>query len=239
MKETSADPSYWKNCKKFVPLVVPPKVTPHVTPHVTPPPVSVSNPHSILSLDSAKDQGLVTSLVVEYMESRAYFLARGQYCIKERSAERIAVPELFDTVAGSETGALIAANLLLPNTAANSDQINARWATATTNWFKDEINTFYYHYKFPRTAIFFCSLLLAFIAALVGFRVTDRMFVSKEYDEILKHFKEILHYKKKLVKKPDSYDSDEFDKKIDVLQLEIHNKKGAVRSNIDRLLYNL
>jgi hypothetical protein len=66
-------------------------------------------------LDSAKDKGLVTSLVVEYMESRAYFLARGQYCIAERKIERIAIPELVETIAGSETGALIASNLLIPN----------------------------------------------------------------------------------------------------------------------------
>lgn len=71
--------------------------------------------HNILSLDSAKDKGLMTSKVVEYFETRAYFLARAQYCIAPRTAEKISMAELFDTVAGSETGALIASNILLPN----------------------------------------------------------------------------------------------------------------------------
>jgi hypothetical protein len=72
-------------------------------------------------LDSAKGNGLITSKVVEYFETRAYFLARGQYCIPERSSEKIAIPELIDVIAGSETGALIAANLLLPNTDATTE----------------------------------------------------------------------------------------------------------------------
>jgi len=42
------------------------------------------------------------------------------------------MPELFDTVAGAETGALIASNLLLPNTDKKSEQINERWASTTT-----------------------------------------------------------------------------------------------------------
>jgi len=49
------------------------------------------------------------------MEKRAYFLARGQYCIKPRDSEKVAMPEIFDTIAGSESGALIASNLLIPN----------------------------------------------------------------------------------------------------------------------------
>jgi len=85
---------------------------------------------------------------------------------------------------------LIAANLLIPNLDKTTvdTQINERWATTTTKWFKDEINTFYYHYSFPLTAIFFCSLIVAFVVAGVGFRITDKMFKSFEYDDILLKF---------------------------------------------------
>jgi hypothetical protein len=46
----------------------------------------------------------------------------------------------------------------------------------------DEINTLYYHFKFPLTAIFFCSLAIAFIVAYLGYRITDAMFRSEEFD---------------------------------------------------------
>lgn len=143
-------------------------------------------------MDSAKEQGLVTSRVVEYFESRAYFLARGQYCIKARASEKIAIPEIVDVVAGSETGALIASTLLMPHIATaadkNPDQINERWANTTTQWFMDEINTFYYDYTEPTPAIFFCSLIVAFVVAGVGFRISDQKFKSFEFDTILTRF---------------------------------------------------
>jgi hypothetical protein len=65
-------------------------------------------------LESAKGFGLVTSQIVDYIESRAYWLARGQYCIPETAEKKVPASQLFDTIAGSETGALIGANLLLP-----------------------------------------------------------------------------------------------------------------------------
>jgi len=111
-------------------------------------------------LESAKGFGLVTSHVVDYIERRAYYLARGRYCIPETAEEKVPASSLFDTIAGSESGALIGANLLLPEclnddyTAnANHDYLygdnrsqcekNARWASTTSDWFKDEDNTLY------------------------------------------------------------------------------------------------
>tara|TARA_B110000285_G_scaffold76179_1_gene87762 strand:- start:1336 stop:1635 length:300 start_codon:yes stop_codon:yes gene_type:complete len=80
--------------------------------------------HSILNFDSAKELGLVSSLVAEYAESRAYFLARSQYCYPKSSEEKLPLPYLFDTVAGSETGALIAANMLLVDSNAANIKAN-------------------------------------------------------------------------------------------------------------------
>jgi len=152
--------------------------------------------HTILSLDSAKDQGLVTSLTVEYMETRAYFLARGQYCIKARAVEKIAIPEIVDTIAGSETGALVASNLLIPSLGTsvgkNPGQINERWADTTSQWFADEINTFYYDYLFPMAAIFFCSIIVAGTISVVLYRITDLKFKSEQFDDILSDFNKIL-----------------------------------------------
>lgn len=203
-------------------------------------------PHALLSLESAKGFGLVTSTIVDYIERRAYVLARGQYCIPETTEEKVPASSLFDTIAGSETGALIAANLLLPEcldedysttslttSPSYDDDIaqcntNARWASATSNWFKDEDNTLYLKDTLPVTWMFFCSLFTALILAYIGYKVTDRMFESYQYDQILLHFHEIIRYKKKIVKDRYNqlYDADALEAKIQTITNEIADKKG-------------
>lgn len=46
------------------------------------------------------------------MEHKAYDIARSQYCLPERKDQRVAMAELFHLIAGSETGGVIAANLV-------------------------------------------------------------------------------------------------------------------------------
>ena len=72
--------------------------------------------YNVLSLDSAKYKGYMTASFVSFMEQYAYSVAERDYCIPARASKRIAMPELFDLIAGSETGAIIATSLVLPNT---------------------------------------------------------------------------------------------------------------------------
>ena len=71
--------------------------------------------HNILSLDSAMYSGFMTASFVDYMEQNAYQQAVRSYCLPERKSGRIAMPELFDSIAGSETGAIIASSLVIKN----------------------------------------------------------------------------------------------------------------------------
>jgi patatin-like phospholipase/acyl hydrolase len=75
-----------------------------------------SNKFNILSLDSAKYTGYMTANFISYMEIKAYNEARNKKCIPVRESGRISMTELFDMFAGSETGAIIATTLALPNT---------------------------------------------------------------------------------------------------------------------------
>ena len=80
--------------------------------------------YNILSLDSASYAGIMTVDFVSYMEKRAYSIARSEelkpasarrFCYPENTFKRIAMHELFDMVAGSETGAIIAATIAQPS----------------------------------------------------------------------------------------------------------------------------
>ena len=57
----------------------------------------------------------MTSEFVSFLELIAYYSARDNYCIPERESGRIAMPELFDLISGSESGAIIASSLVIPN----------------------------------------------------------------------------------------------------------------------------
>ena len=56
----------------------------------------------------------MTSEFISFLELIAYYSARDNFCIPERESGRIAMPELFDLISGSESGAIIAAALVIP-----------------------------------------------------------------------------------------------------------------------------
>jgi hypothetical protein len=66
-------------------------------------------------LESASYLGFMTAEFIDFLELIAYYSARDNFCIPERESGRIAMPELFDMISGSESGAIIAASLIIPN----------------------------------------------------------------------------------------------------------------------------
>jgi hypothetical protein len=57
---------------------------------------------------------------IGYMENYAYLIATRDCNITKRDTGKMAMHELFDMIAGSESGAIIASSLLLKNTTVNS-----------------------------------------------------------------------------------------------------------------------
>jgi hypothetical protein len=102
--------------------------------------------------------GFMTAEFINYMEKMAYYSAREQYCITERPDEKVAMPELFDMIAGSETGALIGSILVQPNEdiSTNATQVNKYWASYASSMFWDESGKLYVDQDMP----FFIRLLI-------------------------------------------------------------------------------
>ena len=69
--------------------------------------------YNILSLDSASYKGIMTAKFVDYIETKAADIAytNSSVCYPDESADRVAISEMFDLIAGSETGAIIATSL--------------------------------------------------------------------------------------------------------------------------------
>jgi len=71
--------------------------------------------YNILSLNSATYKGTITAEFIDFMERRAYKISLDKQCIQPRESERVSVVELYDMVAGVETGAILASTLVIKN----------------------------------------------------------------------------------------------------------------------------
>jgi hypothetical protein len=136
--------------------------------------------------------------------------------------------ELFDTIAGSETGAIIGSTLLagqsVPHTTETFvgeasttttywKQYNKFWASDATSWFEANQEAFYSMTWFPKEVAFFCSIAVAIALGLIAYKCTDRSFEAKDYDDTLIQVDTAISIKKKLVKGKE-YDQEDLDARI-------------------------
>ena len=82
------------------------------------------------------------------------------------------------------------------------------WASRTTKWFEENVDTLYYQYYVPRTAIFWFSVAICLIIGYVAYKISDASFESHSYDEVIENCKTCISLKKKVVKCKD-YDQEE------------------------------
>ena len=67
--------------------------------------------YNILSLTQASQYGYMTARFISYLEKKSYYIAKDKGCkIPERhdNEPRLAMTEIFDMIAGTDTGAIIA-----------------------------------------------------------------------------------------------------------------------------------
>lgn len=94
--------------------------------------------------------------------------------------------ELFDYIAGSETGAIIGATLLLknddPETLAKGQQ-NKYFADKTIDWFEENIETLYRDSQMPRAVQMFLVLFLTGGCAILVYKLVEKHYSTPDYDD--------------------------------------------------------
>lgn len=86
----------------------------------------------------------------------------------------------------------------------------------------------YYQYYFPDAAVFWCSVVVAIIIGAIAYKIADKSFESKNYDEVLEHVKTVISIKKKLVKGHD-FDQDDLDARIVQIKNELSDNKKTTK----------
>lgn len=120
------------------------------------------------------------------METKAYLLAEKHECIAPRKSEKIAMTELFDYFAGSETGAIIGATLLIKNddqATLSQGQKNKYFADTTVEWFNKNIETLYRDTQMPRSHQIMLVLFLTAIFSFLVYHFTEKHNIKPDYDE--------------------------------------------------------
>jgi hypothetical protein len=102
---------------------------------------------------------------VNFMEKLAYYTAQEIYCMPPRESQKISMVEMFDMIAGSETGAMIGGALVVPNTdpATKDKQINKWFASETNEFFWNEVPKLYVDQQMPliwKFLVFLLSILI-------------------------------------------------------------------------------
>jgi len=169
---------------------------------------SVESRYNILSFESAKYKAYITAYVVDFMEQYAYNTAVVEYCMPARTSKKIAMPELFDMFAGSETGAILATSLVIPNTdttQANGGQENMYFADHLMNlWFLPTVDTLYHNSQKGLLWLQILFLIITFGLTYFIYLEYDKQFESRDYDGIFNALRWIIKEEKKDAK--GSYD---------------------------------
>ena len=155
--------------------------------------------YNILSLDSAKYKGYMTASFVSFMEQYAYSVAERDYCIPARESKRIAMHELFDMVAGSETGAIIATTISLPNdnSTTKATQANKYFADTAVNWFAENVDTLYRDQQMPIWFRIIIELIFMSLFGFVAYWFTNWLLHIDHFEQHIKDLRCIIRMRKK------------------------------------------
>ena len=80
---------------------------------------------------------------------------------------------MFDMIAGSETGAIIAASLAVKNKDPKIDRKNAHWADKSLKFFMDYSDELYRDAFMSGTVRFFFTIFFTVLGGYLGFKLID------------------------------------------------------------------
>ena len=147
----------------------------------------------------------MTAEFIDFLELIAYYSARDNYCIPERDSSRIAMPELFDMISGSESGAIIASSLMIPNDNANPDsngnvQINKYFANTTSNFYATKSKELYIDQSLPQYAQWLITIAAIVIDSALVYICLHHKFKPKDgYEEKIEQLQMLFDHQKEQV----------------------------------------
>lgn len=141
----------------------------------------------------------MTANFTSYLEQKSYFLARRDKCIPKRDEERLSMTELFDIIAGSETGAIIAATLVIPNDDPETkDTIKYKYdSRKAIEFFDDYVDVIYTDYKMPIIVKLLCTVALIGLFSSIVYYFVERHFHFEGLNEKCEAIRTLITLRKR------------------------------------------
>ena len=109
--------------------------------------------------------------------------------------------ELFDMIAGSETGAIIASTLTLKNSDAASQQKNRFFANKAIEYFEETADSLYKDNKMPTWGVVLITTLASILVGIPVFLGFERCFNVHNFQDRTRLMRDYHHHCKELAKK--------------------------------------
>lgn len=142
--------------------------------------------YNILSLESGQYAGLMTAKFVDHMEQRAFMHAKKCNAeIAKRETQRVSIHEMFDMVAGSETGAIIASSLVVKKKDGTHNS-----AQAAVDFFKKHVDVLYRDAGFTQGWQNFLMAIIMIFGCYYSYKTAEGFFLDQDHEDILEHLKD-------------------------------------------------
>lgn len=152
---------------------------------------------NILSLDSARYAGLITADFLAYMERRAYFIGQNNQCYEKNGEQRIPLYELFDFIAGSESGAIIASSISTP---LKNDPTKSNWVTRVEEFYKKHGDDLYTNARMLVGVKVVFGILFLLIFGFLGYKLAEWYFQSKVKEDHMAELHDLIKQQKRIKK---------------------------------------
>lgn len=200
-------------------------------------PTNAEPRYNILSIESGDFSALIMAKFVNFLEQRSYMQAQVRSCLpdkKERPEKRIAISEMFDMVAGSETGAIIAASIATKNKNATLTRKNALYADTALKFFEEYGDVLYRDAYLSSGVKFFLLILFSTIGGYLGYKIAFFFITIPQYEEVIDKLKQYCNQLQKLYIYKSQLDVSDEDQSEDLLK-----KKEATQNVVSQVKKDL
>lgn len=108
--------------------------------------------------------------------------------------------ELFDLVAGTSTGSLLATALVIPNNDKTSLQKNKFFADKVIEVYQDKGAEVFTRFAITEKSRVLGALAFMILGAMIGYCMGVKMYHNKQFEEHMKMFKVLIRSRKQSIK---------------------------------------
>ena len=129
-------------------------------------------------------------MVIDFMELEAYKYAKEKFSIPDRAKPRVSVGELFDMAAGTSTGSLLAACLVVP--LQKGSKIPKNYAADALRVYMEEGPNLFKEKQISYLLIITATFIFAVIGFAVGNHIGKQLYQADDHEKTITAFKSYI-----------------------------------------------